>query len=267
MSLVARLRDRNPLPPGAFVVGLGLGLSGLATYVFFAITSRVLDPASYAAVGVLWSLLFAVGNGGMQPLEQEVARAVADRRARGIGAGPVIRKAVGIGAVGFQPGALAVKVGKALFGRFELAGQRRHAVAVGAGIIAAVGQFIAGIGQLLGGLGLFGLRLRHRGLRRCDRFFRCTCRSACSLGGSCGFAPAGECVGVFGKVDADLLEDRLGVPLDDLDRLGAQHLEVGDVARDEARGLEADGGAFRPPCRPAAAARLASAQIVHRPPP
>jgi len=98
MSLVARLRDRNPLPPGAFVVGLGLGLSGLATYVFFAITSRVLDPASYAAVGVLWSLLFAVGNGVMQPLEQEVARAVADRRARGIGAGPVIRKAVGIGA-------------------------------------------------------------------------------------------------------------------------------------------------------------------------
>ena len=98
MSLGARLRDRNPLPPGAFVVGLGLGLSGLATYVFFAITSRVLDPASYAAVGVLWSLLFAVGNGVMQPLEQEVARAVADRRARGIGAGPVIRKAVGIGA-------------------------------------------------------------------------------------------------------------------------------------------------------------------------
>ena len=97
-SLLAQLSDRNPLPPGAFVVGIGLGLSGLATYVFFAITSRVLDPASYAAVGVLWSLLFAVGNGVMQPLEQEVARAVADRRARGIGAGPVIRKAISIGA-------------------------------------------------------------------------------------------------------------------------------------------------------------------------
>lgn len=77
---------------------MGLGLSGLATYVFFAITSRTLDPASYAAVGVLWSLLFAVGNGVMQPLEQEVARAVADRRARGVGAGPVIRRAIAIGA-------------------------------------------------------------------------------------------------------------------------------------------------------------------------
>lgn len=92
------LQSRNPLPPGAFVVGAGLGLSGLATYVFFAITSRTLDPASYAAVGVLWSLLFAVGNGVMQPLEQEVARAVADRRARGVGPGPVIRRAVVIGA-------------------------------------------------------------------------------------------------------------------------------------------------------------------------
>jgi O-antigen/teichoic acid export membrane protein len=81
------------------VVGGGLALSGLATYAFFAITSRVLDPASYAAVGVLWSLLFAVGNGVMQPLEQEVARAVADRRARGVGAGPVIRRAIAIGAV------------------------------------------------------------------------------------------------------------------------------------------------------------------------
>lgn len=79
---------------------MGLGCSGLATYAFFAITSRTLDPASYAAVGVLWSLLFAVGNGVMQPLEQEVARAVADRRARGIGPGPVIRRAVAIG-VGF----------------------------------------------------------------------------------------------------------------------------------------------------------------------
>lgn len=89
---------RNPLPPGAVVVGLGLGLSGVATYAFFAIASRSLDASSYAAVGVLWSLLFAVGNGVMQPLEQEVARAVADRRARGVGAGPVIRRAVVIGA-------------------------------------------------------------------------------------------------------------------------------------------------------------------------
>lgn len=80
------------------MVAVGLGISGVATYAFFAISSRSLDPEAYAAVGVLWSLLFAVGNGVMQPLEQEVARAVSERRARGIGAGPVVRRAATIGA-------------------------------------------------------------------------------------------------------------------------------------------------------------------------
>jgi O-antigen/teichoic acid export membrane protein len=80
------------------VVAGGLAASGIATYAFFAVASRSLEPDRYAAVGVLWSLLFAVGNGVMQPLEQEVARAVSDRRARGIGPGPVIRRAAAIGA-------------------------------------------------------------------------------------------------------------------------------------------------------------------------
>lgn len=80
-------------------MAVGLGISGVATYVFFAISYRSLPPARYAAVGVLWSLLFAVGNGVMQPLEQEVARAVSERRAKGLGPGPVVRKAATIGAV------------------------------------------------------------------------------------------------------------------------------------------------------------------------
>ena len=42
--------------------------------------------------------MFAVGNGIMQPLEQEVARAVSGRRAAGLGAGPVVRRAAAIGA-------------------------------------------------------------------------------------------------------------------------------------------------------------------------
>jgi len=69
----------------------------VATVAFLAIASRSLDPADYSALGVLWTLLFAVGNGIMQPLEQEVARAVSDRRARGIGPAPVIRRAIVVG--------------------------------------------------------------------------------------------------------------------------------------------------------------------------
>ncbi len=78
---------------------MGLGISGVATYAFFAVASRSLSEDVYASVGVLWSLMFAVGNGVMQPLEQEVARAVSDRRAKGIGPGPVIRRAVQVGAL------------------------------------------------------------------------------------------------------------------------------------------------------------------------
>ena len=77
---------------------MGLGVSGIATYAFLAVADRALDPEAYAAVGVLWSLLFAVGNGVMQPLEQEVARAVSTRRAAGIGTGPVVKRAAVIGA-------------------------------------------------------------------------------------------------------------------------------------------------------------------------
>ncbi len=95
--MLRRLRDENPLPEGALSVGVGLAISGVATYAFFAISSRALDADAYSALGVLWGLMFAVGNGLMQPLEQEVARAVSARRARGLGPGPVIRRAATIG--------------------------------------------------------------------------------------------------------------------------------------------------------------------------
>lgn len=76
-----------------------MGISGAATYVFFGASSRALDAASYSALSVMWGLLYAVGNGVMQPIEQEVARAVSERRAKGIGAGPIIRRAAMIAAV------------------------------------------------------------------------------------------------------------------------------------------------------------------------
>jgi O-antigen/teichoic acid export membrane protein len=89
---------RRLLPEGALAVAVGLGISGVSTYVFFAIAHRALSEHDYSDFGVLWTALFAVGNGIMQPLEQEVARAVSDRRERGIGPAPVIRRAVTIGA-------------------------------------------------------------------------------------------------------------------------------------------------------------------------
>lgn len=100
VGLIDRLRESNPLPEGAIPVGIGLVISGVGTLAFQSIASHQLTEADYSALGVLWALLFAVGNGLMQPLEQEVARAVSDRRARDLGAAPVVRRAATLG-IGF----------------------------------------------------------------------------------------------------------------------------------------------------------------------
>jgi O-antigen/teichoic acid export membrane protein len=78
-------------------VAVGLVVNGAATYAFFGFASRSLAPAVYSTVSAFYALLFAFGNGIMQPLEQEVARACSARRAGGIGSGPVIKRAGFIG--------------------------------------------------------------------------------------------------------------------------------------------------------------------------
>lgn len=107
-SLLASLRGRNPLPEGALSVGIGLGVLGLTSYGFLVITGRVLGPARLAPLSSLWAVVFTAGPGVFLPLEQEVSRLVASRRARGIGAAPVVRR---IGAIGAAAAAVLVLVG------------------------------------------------------------------------------------------------------------------------------------------------------------
>lgn len=95
--MFTRVRERNPLPEGAGPVAVGLVVSGVATYAFLGIASRKLDADDLSALSVLWTLTYAVGNGIMQPLEQEVARAVSERRVKGLGPAPVIKRAIIIG--------------------------------------------------------------------------------------------------------------------------------------------------------------------------
>jgi len=82
-----------PVPEGTYAVGLGLIISGLGAYGFQILAFRGLSKTDYAALNGLWILLFIVAPGFFLPLEQEVGRAVAHRRANGEGGGPVIRKA------------------------------------------------------------------------------------------------------------------------------------------------------------------------------
>jgi O-antigen/teichoic acid export membrane protein len=88
-----------PLPEGTYAVGLGLIVSGITAYGFQILAFKGLTKSEYAALNGLWILVFVVAPGFFLPLVQEVGRAVADRRARSIGGGPVVRKAARAGAI------------------------------------------------------------------------------------------------------------------------------------------------------------------------
>jgi O-antigen/teichoic acid export membrane protein len=89
----------NPLPEGTLAVGAGLIVGGLTSYGFLAVSARTLGPEAYAPLGVLWALTYVVCPGVFLPLEQEVGRALSSRRARGLGGGPLIRRAALAGGV------------------------------------------------------------------------------------------------------------------------------------------------------------------------
>jgi O-antigen/teichoic acid export membrane protein len=88
-----------PVPEGTYAVGLGLLISGITAYGFQILAFKGLTKSEYAALNGLWILVFVVAPGFFLPLEQEVGRAVADRRSREIGGGPVVRKAAKAGAL------------------------------------------------------------------------------------------------------------------------------------------------------------------------
>ena len=88
-----RPRIRNPLPEGTLPVGVGLLVSGICLYGVLTIASRALGKELDAPFAVFWPALFIAGPGFFLPLEQEVGRALAARRARGEGGGPLVRRA------------------------------------------------------------------------------------------------------------------------------------------------------------------------------
>ncbi|MDH3707511.1 MAG: hypothetical protein OES57_15700 [Acidimicrobiia bacterium] len=103
---MSRLASRlaNParaLPSGTVTVGLGLAINGLATYGFLVVSRRALGEETYSALAVLWAIVFILGPGFFQPLEQEVSRLSADRASRGDGSEPVLRRAAVVGAAIF----------------------------------------------------------------------------------------------------------------------------------------------------------------------
>ncbi len=88
---------KRSAPQGTLAVGVGLVVAGLATYGFQILAFRGLSKPDYGALNALWVFVFVLAPGVFLPLEQEVGRAVSARRARGVGGGPVVRRAGVIG--------------------------------------------------------------------------------------------------------------------------------------------------------------------------
>lgn len=84
---------------GIVSVAVGLGVYGVATYAFLGLAGRALGPELFAPLSVLWSVLNGVGIGLFVPLEQELGRRTAERRAQGLGNGPVVRESLVAAAV------------------------------------------------------------------------------------------------------------------------------------------------------------------------
>ena len=75
-------------------IGAGLLVSGLSSYVFLKLLrAGIGSDAATEPVNQLWFLVFLLAPGFFLPLEQEVGRALAHRRALGQGGGPVVRRA------------------------------------------------------------------------------------------------------------------------------------------------------------------------------
>lgn len=88
---------RGLLPEGTLAVGAGIAVAGLSAYAFTGIAGQVLGPVRYAELNALWVLIFPATLGFFQPLEQEVGRAIIERRLNGAGSRPLVKRAFQVG--------------------------------------------------------------------------------------------------------------------------------------------------------------------------
>src|SRR5947207_1010250 len=100
---MVEMARRAPLPEGTYAVGAGIAVAGVAGYVFLSLAFRQLttvhSKVDYTAVFGLWVVVFTIAPGFFQPLEQEVGRALAHRRAQGIGGAPLVKRAATLGGI------------------------------------------------------------------------------------------------------------------------------------------------------------------------
>jgi O-antigen/teichoic acid export membrane protein len=96
----------------ASLLSIGVGITGLITYLYFAIASHELSREQYGQVAVLWSAVFIVVSVLQRPVEQLLSRTVSENLAHDVPIGHTVRVAATIQfgvAVGFDIVALVLR--------------------------------------------------------------------------------------------------------------------------------------------------------------
>jgi O-antigen/teichoic acid export membrane protein len=96
----AKRVGRAPLPEGTLPVGVGLLIAGVSSYLFLKVARVALgSDEAVQPIASLWIATFALAPGFFLPLEQELARTLAHRRAIGQGGKPVVARVRTLGIV------------------------------------------------------------------------------------------------------------------------------------------------------------------------
>ena len=80
----------------ASLLSIGVGITGLITYLYFAIASHELSRDQYGQVAVLWSAVFVVVSVLQRPVEQLLSRTISENLAHGAPIGRTVRVAATI---------------------------------------------------------------------------------------------------------------------------------------------------------------------------
>jgi O-antigen/teichoic acid export membrane protein len=68
---------------GAAILSVGIGVTGLVTYAYFALASHTLSSHDYGGITLLWSTIFIIVSVLYRPVEQMLSRTISDRDVRG----------------------------------------------------------------------------------------------------------------------------------------------------------------------------------------
>jgi O-antigen/teichoic acid export membrane protein len=77
-------REQSSYGRGAAVLSVGIGVTGLVTFAYFALASHSLTEDQYGRITLLWSAIFITVSVLYRPVEQLLSRTIADHDARGI---------------------------------------------------------------------------------------------------------------------------------------------------------------------------------------